>query len=56
MTTGISGFGFFMSKNGRFVIVLQNRYFYSVLGVRAFWARLSKMVFLDRTKNTDNFN
>ena len=48
MITGISGLGFF-SKNGRFVmhncfskIGVLKPLFYSVLGARVFWAKLSK--------------
>ena len=49
MIAGISGFGFFWSKNGRFVTQncfpqngLLKPLFYSVFWVRAFLAKLSK--------------
>ena len=57
MITGISGFGFLLSKHGRFVTHicfskngLLKPTFYSVLGARAFWVKLSKNV-LDKARN-----
>ena len=54
MITGISGFGFFWSKmavSWRITFFQRkigwNPYFYSVLGVRVFWAKLSKKAILD---------
>ena len=68
MISVISGFGFFWSKNGRFVTHIcfskkqtcWNPYFYSVFWVRAFWAKLSKTESWDTHQNkrknlTDNW-
>ena len=61
MITGVSGFGYFGSKNGRFVthscfpkLVLQNPYFIVFWGRARFWPGCQKC-FVDRTK-TVNFD
>ena len=63
MITGISGFGIFWSKNGRFVThnffqkrIGRNPYFYSVLGVRVFWAKLSKKAIFVHPPKKENFD
>ena len=64
MITGISGFGFFWSKNGRFVthnLFFQKKaetpIFIVFWGVRVFWAKLSKKaIFGQPPKRKENFD
>ena len=63
MITGISGFGFFgpkMAVSWRITFFQKNRLkplFYIVLGVRVFWAKLSKKGnFWTPPKKKDNFD
>ena len=62
MITGIYEFEFFLSKNGRSwpitvfqKLVCWNPYFYSVLGVRVFWAKFSKKGILGHPPKNKNF-